>query len=256
MPAKPVKQPTVTIQDAAQQAARAESATAPVRRYRAVLFLIVLVLFAGAFAVLTILVRTTPSIAVDLLISRTIQSIGFPPFAWLMKALSWLGFMPQSVIITALCVLLIYLLGLHWEAVVSLFAAVVSTGTSLLVKDLIQRPRPVAPLVDVFAILDTYSYPSGHVMYYVGFFGFLGFLAFSLLKPSCKRTLILVFLGIPVSLVGASRIYLGQHWASDVLGAYLLGILILAAIILIYRWGKTRFFIHQPVVAEKPEEAN
>ena len=254
MSAQKDKQPIEKIQDATHQVARAESAPAPVRRYRIVLFQVVLLIAAGAFALLTFLVKTMPSFAIDLQITKAIQSIGFPPFAWLMNALSWPGFSPQSTIITVLIIVVVFLLGFRWEAVVSLFAAVLSTGISLLVKDLIQRPRPAAPLVNVFSILNSYSFPSGHVMYYVGFFGFIGFLAFSLLKTSFKRTFILVFLGILVALVGASRMYLGQHWASDVLGAYLLGSLTLVALILIYLWGKTRFFVHQPVAAEKPRE--
>jgi membrane-associated phospholipid phosphatase len=52
-----------------------------------------------------------------------------------------------------------------------------------------------------------------------------------LLKPSIKRSLLLVLFGGLVVLIGASRIYLGQHWASDVLGAYLLGCLTLEAYI-------------------------
>jgi undecaprenyl-diphosphatase len=86
-------------------------------------------------------------------------------------------------------------------------------------------------------------------MYYLGFLGFTGFLVFSLLKPSLKRSLLLVIIGMPIVLIGVSRIYLGEHWASDVLGSYLLGSLTLVAIIQFYRWGKTRFFVHQPVAA-------
>jgi membrane-associated phospholipid phosphatase len=249
MSAQKDKQPIEKIQAAAHQAARVESAPAHVRRYRTVLFQVVLLIAASAFALLTFLVKTVPSFAIDLQITRALQSIRFSPFALLMSVVSWPGFSPQSTISTVLIVLLIYLFGLHWEAVVALIAAVFSTAISILLKDLIQRPRPTAALVNVFAILKDYSFPSGHVMYYVGFFGFIGFLAFSLLKPSLKRTLLLGFL---VALVGASRIYLGQHWASDVLGAYLLGSLTLVAIIQFYRWGKTRFFVRQPVAAEKP----
>jgi undecaprenyl-diphosphatase len=131
----------------------------------------------------------------------------------------------------------------------ALIAAVFSTAINVLVKDLVQRARPTTGLVNVVATLNSYSFPSGHVMFYLGFFGFIWFLAFSLLKPSIKRSLVLVFFGILIVLIGASRIYLGQHWASDVLGAYLLGTLTLVVTIQFYRWGKTRFFVNQPVAA-------
>ena len=233
-----------------KEVARAESAPAPVRRYRAFLFQSVLVLIAAGFGVLTFLVKTTPSFATDLLITRSIQLINFPAFAGLMIVISWAGFAPQVIVITALIVLTIYLLGLHWEAVMAVVAALFSTAVNLVVKDLVQRPRPGANMVNVIDTLNSYSFPSGHVMYYLGFLGFIGFLVFSLLKPSVKRSILLVLIGFPIVTIGVSRIYLGQHWASDVLGAYLLGSLTLVAIIQCYRWGKTRFFVHQPVAAE------
>ncbi len=57
------------------------------------------------------------------------------------------------------------------------------------------------------------------------FFGFIWFLAFSLMKPSMKRGVLLVFFGSLVLLIGISRIYVGEHWVSDVVGAYLLATL-------------------------------
>jgi membrane-associated phospholipid phosphatase len=250
-----VEKPVEKIKEEAHQVARAESAPVPVRRYRAMLFQAVLVLFASAFGVLTFLVKTTPSFAIDLQITRSIQLIHFPSFALLMDVVSWAGFGPQVTIITGLIVLLIYALGLQWEAVMAIIAALFSAAINVLVKDLIGRPRPTADLVNVVARLQDYSFPSGHVMYYLGFLGFIGFLVFSLLKPSLKRSLLLVIIGIPVVLIGVSRIYLGEHWASDVLGSYLLGSLTLVSIIQFYRWGKTRFFVHQPVAAAGPHPA-
>jgi undecaprenyl-diphosphatase len=247
--------PVGDIKENVHQAARAESAPPHVRRYRAILFQATLVMIAGAFAVLTFLVKTTPSFAIDLQITRTIQSINFPPFASLMSIISWPGFGPQSFIITGLVILVIYVLGLHWEAVMALTAAFLSTSINLLAKDLVQRPRPLASLVNVIDILNSYSFPSGHVMYYLGFLGFIGFLVFSMMKPSIKRSIFLLLIGIPVLLVGVSRIYLGEHWASDVLGSYLLGTLTLVATIMLYRWGKTRLFVHQPVAAAENQQA-
>jgi len=172
-----------------------------------------------------------------------------------MTDVSWLGFSPQSVIITALIILLILGFGLKWEALAALIAALLSIGINVLVKNLIQRPRPAAALVHVLATLNDYSFPSGHVMFYTGFYGFIVFLSFTLLKPSLKRTLLLVFFGLLVLLVGVSRIYVGEHWASDVLGAYLLGTLTLVAFIQLYRWVKPRFFVHQPVAKAESSKA-
>ena len=249
------EKPVEKVKDAAQQAAKKEVTSRPKREYRTFLFQVSLFAAIGAFAVLTFMVKTTPSFPIDLEIERAIQSINSPIFAGLMYLISWPGFSPQSFILSVLIVLAIYLLGLRWEAITALVAALLPPLVNVLVKDWIRRPRPTIDLVNVFGILNSYSFPSGHVMFYVGFFGFLWFLIYTLLKRSWIRTLLLIFLGSLIALVGISRIYLGQHWPSDVLGAYLLGGLTLVGILEFYRWGKKRFFVHQPVAAEQPKPA-
>ena len=235
------------IENAAQEAVRDETTSRPKREYRTLAFQVALFAAMGAFAVLTSMVSSTPLLAVDVQITRTLQEIDSPLFASAMSWISWPGFLPQSVIIPVLFVLLLYRLGLHWEAVTTLVAAFFPGLVNLFVKELIRRPRPTVDLVDVLRVLDSYSFPSGHVMFYIGFFGFLWFLVFTLLKHSWKRILLLIFLGSLIALVGISRIYLGQHWASDILGAILLGGLTLGVILQFYRWGKKRFFVRQPV---------
>jgi len=247
--------PIKKIKESAHRAVVAEIVPTPVHHYRAVLFQGALIVIACAFAALTFLVKITPSFATDLQVTKAIQLIDFPEFGWLMTAVSWAGFGPQVSIITGLIIFLIFALGLRWETVMAFFAAAFSTGVNVLVKDLVQRPRPTAQLVNVIDTLNSYSFPSGHVMYYVGFLGFIGFLVFTLLKPSLKRSFLMVLIGVPIALIGISRIYLGEHWASDVLGAYLLGSLTLVTIVQVYIWGKKRFFIHQPVAAAVPQKA-
>lgn len=245
--------PIHNAKDSAQQAAEAEVTSRPTRRRRTYLFEIGLIAVIGAFTTLTLLVKSTPSIPIDLAITRALQSIDSPIFAGLMNLISWPGFSPQSYIVAAVIVVILYALGFHWEAAVALFAALFTPLVNVMVKEYIQRPRPGIDVVDVFHILDSYSFPSGHVMFYAGFYGFLWFLAYTLLKRSWFRTLLLILLGTLIALVGISRIYLGQHWASDVLGAYLLGSLCLVLTIELYRWGKKRFFVHQPVAPEEPK---
>ncbi len=241
------KKPVQKFQAAARKAAQASTASAPTRRYRSVFFQFGLIAVTVAFAALTLLARMVPFFPIDLQITRMVQLIANPLFAQLMALISWPGFSPQSYILAVLMALLIWAIGLHWEAVAALLGAMTASGIDELLKVLIQRPRPPIGLVHVIGILNGYGFPSGHVMYYVVFFGFICFLGFALLTPSAKRTLLLAFFGGLVLLIGVSRIYLGQHWASDVAGAYLLGSLILVANIALYRWGKLRFFVSQPV---------
>jgi undecaprenyl-diphosphatase len=215
----------------------------PARRSRTLFFQALLFFAIVAFGFLTFLVETTPSFPVDLQITRAIQSIDFPFFADFMRLISWPGFLPQSILITLLIAFTLYVYGLRWESIVSLLAALLSGVTNELVKGLIGRPRPTMDVVDVFEVLTSYSFPSGHVMLYTILFGYIWYLVYTLLKRSILRSLLLGLFGVFILFVGVSRIYLGQHWASDVLGAYLLGGLILAGIILLYQWGKPRFFM-------------
>src|SRR5690349_440921 len=222
-----------------------EISPSPIRRYRTILFSFLLVSAIGTFAFLTFLVETIPSFPIDLQITQAIQSINSPLFDWLMRLISWPGFSPQSIIISLLIGLLFFGSGLRWESVTSLLAALVSGVTNELVKGLIQRPRPSIDLVDVFQVLNSYSFPSGHVMFYTTVFGFVWYVIYKLLKRSLIRSLLLTLIGIFILLVGISRIYLGQHWASDVLGAYLLGGFLLGGMILLYEGGKQRLVLHR-----------
>jgi membrane-associated phospholipid phosphatase len=229
---------------------RQESSPPQERRHRSFLFQSVLGVFIIAFAILTWTVTKTAYFAYDLSLTRALQSLHNPIAIGLLKAVSWAGDAPQAAIVPALLVVLLYGLGLHWEATASLITAVFVELSNLLLKVAIHRPRPTADLVHISSTFGSYSFPSGHVMFYTGFYGFIVFLVFILLKPSWKRTLLLFIFGSQILLVGASRIYLGAHWASDVIGAYLMGCIALIVCIGLYRWGKTRFFIHQPVAKE------
>ena len=72
------------------------------------------------------------------------------------------------------------------------------------------------------------------------FFGFLLFLCYVLLKRGPLRITSFVVLGLMIALIGPSRVYMGAHWPSDTLGAYLWGGMLLMILIEIYRRLKAR----------------
>ena len=224
----------------------------PWRRYRSNLFIGYLVGASVFFLILAVLAKTVAYFTFDVTFTNAIQSFKPGWFNALMLGLTWIGFGPQAYIITALILVFLFVSGLKWEMVTALLSVIGSTLLGLGIKTLIDRPRPSADVVIVLNQLSDFSFPSGHVLFFTVFFGFMIFLAFTLLKASWWRTLLLVILGGMVALIGISRIYMGQHWASDVMAAYLLGSLWLTLTVLVYRWGKTRFFVHQPVAKETP----
>jgi len=223
----------------------------PTRRYRARVFQAYVYVGSIGFVVLAMAARSVPHFAIDLKVTRALQSYHGPMFDYLMFSISWIGFQPQSIAFGLIPVIILFSMGLRWEAIATLIA-VSSVVLAGVVKALTDRPRPGIDLVKVFSELDTSSFPSGHVLSTTTLCGFLAFLTFTLLKPSAGRTALLVFFTLLVVLMGPSRIYQGQHWFSDVMGAYLLATIWLGVTITIYRWGKPRFFTHQPVAPETP----
>lgn len=106
--------------------------------------------------------------------------------------------------------------------------AVATTGVGTVLKLILRRNRPVTEYVERM-FFHTYSFPSGHAASTVPIFGLLAYL---LAGMNIHWSWVLLAIITPV-LVGISRVYLGAHFASDVIGGWLLGIAGLAVIIFI-----------------------
>jgi undecaprenyl-diphosphatase len=103
------------------------------------------------------------------------------------------------------------------------------------IKILINRSRPSHDLVRVIVDVQHQSFPSGHVSFYILFFGFIAFLFYhkKWLAPRFRYTIITCCVGLILT-VPISRIYLGAHWFTDVLGGFLLGNICLGCLLLLY----------------------
>src|SRR5215203_1245606 len=202
-------------------------APAPTRHGRAITFQAYVLIASLGFVVMAVFAHTIGYFPIDLTFTRSIQTVSSPLFGQAMQAVSWIGFIPQVDIIGGALIVALFIAGLRWEAVCSLFAAG-GTLVGSLAKLIVIRPRPTADLVNVFSQIDSSGFPSGHVLMVTTFYGFLTFLGYTLFKPSWQRTALLALFFVLIVLMGLSRIYLGHHWFSDVMGAYVLGSLWLA----------------------------
>ena len=104
-----------------------------------------------------------------------------------------------------------------------------------LLKRILQRPRPTE-----YRIIEEsgYSFPSGHSMISMAFYGYLIYLIYKYVENKSVKWTLISLLSVLICLIGISRIYLGVHYTSDVLGGFLISI----SYLVIYISAVNKFF--------------
>lgn len=85
------------------------------------------------------------------------------------------------------------------------------------------------PNINPIMIEDSYSFPSGHSMVSMMFYGSLIYIVYKYVNNKVCKCIIITCLSLLILLIGFSRIYLGVHYFSDVMGGFILGICYLMA---------------------------
>ncbi|MCP4993344.1 MAG: phosphatase PAP2 family protein [Gammaproteobacteria bacterium] len=168
--------------------------------------LLVSALFEGAMA------------AIDQTVLQSLQSLHSP---WADQMMVYLtGIANTGIVLSMEVGILLFILfmghkrtAFYWLSALGFFLI-----SSPLIKALLQIPRPEI----VAQIPSDYSFPSGHTLAALLLYGFLAIIMARGMKPAW-RWAPYTLAGVIVVLVGFSRLYLGVHWLSDVLGSLLLG---------------------------------
>lgn len=187
----------------------------------------------GLFIVLALLIHALPTDHLDLMVTRFVQDHG-TALDGPLRGITWIGYDPQFLVLSGVLIGAVAVLG-YWYAAAFLFGSLL--GASMLdwvAKMLVARPRPAGSTIHVLHHLTSYSFPSGHVVSYVALFGALASFALIELRHAAVRWCVALPPIVLVILVGPSRIYVGEHWATDVLGAYLLGGVWLSLVLRVY----------------------
>lgn len=137
---------------------------------------------------------------------------------------------PALIALTAGVVALLLVVLRQWRAATHLLIATIITAALVyLIKSANFSPRPIGFKLSVL----TSSFPSGHTTLSVVIYGLIAF--FSAQYFARNRGMIYTCVGIIIALISLSRLYLGAHWFSDVLGGLFLGFTLLLLTIISYQ---------------------
>ena len=116
-------------------------------------------------------------------------------------------------------ILLLILIKNKKIGLITLTNLVVITILNQMLKIVLKRPRPTE-----FRIINEtgYSFPSGHSMISMAFYGLLIYLIYKKIKNKYLKATLIIILLLLILAIGISRIYLGVHYVSDVIGGFLI----------------------------------
>jgi membrane-associated phospholipid phosphatase len=197
--------------------------------------LLILALLLVSSVALTLAAYLFGVFAFDLKVAFWLREVESPLFEALMGAVSLLGdgWVP---VVPVLAITLVCVAWRRWIEAVFVVATLSAVLLAGVLKVLVGRPRPpllaISPY-DLFPSSNAYAYPSGHVLFFVVFYGFLAYLSWKHLTGRLRWISISVCAAL-IILIGPSRLVLGEHWVSDVMGSYIIGTLWLIILILLY----------------------
>lgn len=165
----------------------------------------------------------------DLYLLKLAQAHRQPALTLVMRFLTTLGSFAMLLPLAAFGILLLARKGAHSQAFLLGLALAGGWSIDELLKWGFRRTRPdVARLIDVSG----YSFPSGHAMVATAFYGMVAYVLVRRLPPGTLRRIVPALSALLVLGIGLSRIYLGAHYPTDVLGGFLAGALWLTCCIM------------------------
>ncbi|MFT9486873.1 MAG: phosphatase PAP2 family protein [Tepidibacillus sp.] len=170
----------------------------------------------------------------DLPIIIWVQSLENSYLTEVMKFFTWIGSTKIVIAIIIITSIILYVLLKHRiELVFFVIVIIGSTVLNNLLKVIFHRERPTIHRI----IEETgYSFPSGHSMAAFTLYAMISFLLWKHLRSRFGRGLMILFATVMILLIGISRIYLGVHFPSDVLGGYLASGVWFTLSVMIYQW--------------------
>jgi undecaprenyl-diphosphatase len=173
------------------------------------------------FGAMAMWVRSGP-VGLDAGILQTLEAARSTRATEAVVAITTVGRGPVTAAIVVLVAVWLLVRGYRKEAAFLVVANLGSVILSLGLQEVFTRPRPPLDVVTRITDPESFSFPSGHALSAMVLYTSLAMIAAGLGLPRLKRALIALAL-IIVPTMGFTRVYLGVHYPSDVIGGWALG---------------------------------
>ncbi|TDU84456.1 undecaprenyl-diphosphatase [Kribbella voronezhensis] len=168
--------------------------------------------------------------AFDPQVTRDVVGIRTAPLTALARALTFIGDVPVLVVLTLAAAALAYRWTRSWRpAALLLFTMAGSAALTFGLKAVVERQRP--GITYVLGAVDTgFAFPSGHTLNSTVFLGLLAALLWVRSPFATPRVVVAIAAALLSIGIGLSRLYLGYHWATDVLAGWTIALTWLAIV--------------------------
>jgi membrane-associated phospholipid phosphatase len=203
------------------------------------------------FLTLGVLVRYSVLAGLDLHFSHEVQEKSGRFVDMAMLAFTFLG-SPAFICLVAIILALLFVALQRKHDAVYVLLSLISLPLVWGLKEMWMRARPDEKLVHVSGARFGYSFPSGHTLMATAFYGALAVLCWIEVSHIWRGRAGIAILAIMPVMVGVSRIYLGAHWVSDVLGGYAAGLILLFVLTTFYLAARQQPGASPKLPAQKP----
>ncbi|NRD79300.1 phosphatase PAP2 family protein [Bacillus sp. BRMEA1] len=181
-------------------------------------FMISVICIVG-FSLISLLISDHKIISFDQTVIANIQGMESPRLTSLMKLLTFIGSTPFVIILSIGLIFFLYKVLHHRLELILFIGAIIGTGAlNDILKHVFHRTRPhLHRLIEATG----YSFPSGHAMSAFSVYVMITFLLWRHIPSKWGRSLLIIFSTFMILGIGISRIYLGVHYPSDIIGGYL-----------------------------------
>jgi undecaprenyl-diphosphatase len=191
--------------------------------------LVLAVIAVALFCGLAVAVETNRLAGFDEAIRMEVHTLASPPLTLVAEKITWLGSLGVLALFGVVAVLVLVRARRRDAAV---FLMVTMVGALALENGLKFAFQRVRPLPFFGSEPETYSFPSGHALFSLCFYGGLAIVASRSMQSAAIKAGTWLATVLLVLAIGGTRIYLGVHYPSDVLGGYLVAIAWLSIVLI------------------------